>query len=159
MPLPLDPDVIVKGICASEAQYFKSNLSPLKLPFIVQKVSSEENVMSPLYDVIFKIGDDLRQDQLIVQMIQLMDSLLQKEHLDLKLSPYKVLATGSQHGMIQYVKSETLASILEEFAVYDGRPAIQFYLQRHFPDEDAPFGIETAIMNNYICSCGKHYMK
>jgi len=46
----------------------------------------------------FKHGDDLRQDQLILQIITLMDKLLQQENLDLKLSPYKVLATSSKHG-------------------------------------------------------------
>lgn len=34
--------------------------------------------------VIFKSGDDLRQDQLIMQMISLMDSLLKRVNLDLR---------------------------------------------------------------------------
>lgn len=42
--------------------------------------------------VMFKAGDDLRQDQLILQLITLMDRLLRKENLDLKLTPYNVLA-------------------------------------------------------------------
>lgn len=46
----------------------------------------------------FKHGDDLRQDQLVLQMVHLMDRLLRKENLDLKLKPYRVLATGSNHG-------------------------------------------------------------
>ena len=50
------------------------------------------------YTTIFKHGDDLRQDQLILQIITLMDKLLQEENLDLKLTPYKVLATSSKHG-------------------------------------------------------------
>jgi len=50
------------------------------------------------YVAIFKYGDDLRQDQLILQMITLMDKLLQKEKLDLKLTPYRVLATSTRHG-------------------------------------------------------------
>lgn len=36
------------------------------------------------YQVIFKSGDDLRQDQLIMQMISLMDSLLKRVNLDLR---------------------------------------------------------------------------
>ena len=39
--------------------------------------------------VIYKKGDDLRQDQLVVQMIRLMDRLLKREALDLRLTPYK----------------------------------------------------------------------
>ena len=45
--------------------------------------------------MIFKKGDDLRQDQLCVQMISLMDRLLKRENLDLKLTPFRVLATGA----------------------------------------------------------------
>jgi len=48
--------------------------------------------------VIFKTGDDLRQDQLIIQLITLMDKLLKKENLDLKLTPYHVLATSFSAG-------------------------------------------------------------
>lgn len=40
----------------------------------------------------FKAGDDLRQDQLILQLVTLMDRLLRKENLDLKLTPYNALA-------------------------------------------------------------------
>ena len=40
--------------------------------------------------LIYKKGDDLKQDQFILQMIGLMDRLLKRESLDLRLSPYKV---------------------------------------------------------------------
>ena len=45
------------------------------------------------YSVILKRGDDLRQDQLIVQLISLMDRLLKRENLDLNLVTYKVPLT------------------------------------------------------------------
>lgn len=40
--------------------------------------------------MIYKKGDDLRQDQFILQMVGLMDRLLRRESLDLRLTPYKV---------------------------------------------------------------------
>jgi hypothetical protein len=46
------------------------------------------------FRVIFKNGDDLRQDQLVMQLIRLMDTQLKKVGLDLCLSPYTILATG-----------------------------------------------------------------
>lgn len=46
------------------------------------------------YKIIFKSGDDLRQDQLVMQLISLMDSLLKKVNLDLGLLTYGILATG-----------------------------------------------------------------
>ena len=51
-----------------------------------------------LRQVMFKHGDDLRQDQLILQLITLMDQLLRRENLDLKLTPYSVLACSADHG-------------------------------------------------------------
>ena len=39
--------------------------------------------------MIYKRGDDLRQDQLVVQIFSLMDRLLKRENLDLRLTPYR----------------------------------------------------------------------
>lgn len=41
------------------------------------------------FQVIYKKGDDLRQDQLVVQIFSLMDRLLKRENLDLRLTPYR----------------------------------------------------------------------
>jgi phosphatidylinositol 3-kinase len=46
----------------------------------------------------FKSGDDLRQDQLIMQLMMLMDGLLKKVNLDLKLLTYRVLAITQNDG-------------------------------------------------------------
>lgn len=47
---------------------------------------------------IFKSGDDVRQDQLVVQMVAVMGRLLMHESLDLRLTPYRVLASGQNPG-------------------------------------------------------------
>jgi hypothetical protein len=85
--------IFFRSICLillGRATLFKSQLMPACLTF--STVSGQE------YVAIFKHGDDLRQDQLILQMISLMDRLLRRENLDLKLTPYRVLATSSRHG-------------------------------------------------------------
>lgn len=104
MPFPLDPNVLIKGIIPEKAGLFKSALKPSKLHFVT--IDNEE------YVAIFKHGDDLRQDQLILQMITLMDKLLRKENLDLKLTPYRVLATSTKHGFVQFIDSVTVADVL-----------------------------------------------
>lgn len=70
LPLILDPNVKVKGIIPEQATMFKSNLMPCKFVFKTQEAKE--------YSVIYKVGDDLRQDQLVLQMISLMDTVSSK---------------------------------------------------------------------------------
>lgn len=99
------------------------------------------------YNIIFKHGDDLRQDQLILQTITLMDKLLRRENLDLKLTPYRVLATSTRHGFVQYIDSISLA----EVRATEG--SIQNFFRRHAPAPDSPYGIAPDVMDTYVRSC------
>ena len=51
--------------------------------------------------VIYKIGDDLRQDVLTLQIFNIMDKLWLENNLDLKLLPYKVCPTELKAGFIE----------------------------------------------------------
>ncbi|OTF74718.1 hypothetical protein BLA29_000662, partial [Euroglyphus maynei] len=53
--------------------------------------------------IIFKSGDDLRQDMLTLQVIRIMDQIWRRENLDLRMLPYNCLATGNQVGLIEVV--------------------------------------------------------
>ena len=44
-------------------------------------------------------------------MVWLMDRLLKLENLDLYLTPYKVLATGQDEGMLEFIPSRSLAQV------------------------------------------------
>jgi phosphatidylinositol 3-kinase len=89
VPLPSAPHIWVKGVNCNSAKMFKSALYPAVLEFRVdnlakssdkKKVHKDERT---LYKVMIKTGDDLRQDQLVIMMIQLMDRLLKRGTLDL----------------------------------------------------------------------------
>jgi phosphatidylinositol 3-kinase len=60
----------------------------------VKKVKAEATT----HKIMFKSGDDLRQDQLVMQLIALMDRLLKKVNLDLKLLTYGILAVRQNDG-------------------------------------------------------------
>jgi len=67
--------------------------------------------------IIFKSGDDLRQDILTLQLLTVMDRVWLASKLDMRLKPYKCIATGvNDHGegvgMIEVVtESETTSGI------------------------------------------------
>lgn len=48
-------------------------------------------------------------------MVSLMDRLLKLENLDLHLTPYKVLATGQDEGMLEFIPSRSLAQVFFYF--------------------------------------------
>ncbi|KAI0071970.1 atypical/PIKK/PI3K protein kinase [Panus rudis PR-1116 ss-1] len=141
LPLPINARIETTGIISEKSSVFKSNMFPLLLYF--QCVDGSE------YPVIFKDGDDMRQDQLVIQLFTLMDRLLRKENLDLKLTPYDVLATGPTQGMAQFIPSKTIAAIVSE------NGTLLNYLRAHFPDEGSvgTFGVEPGVIDTFVRSC------
>ena len=81
-----------------------------------------------------------------------MDRLLRKENLDLKLMPYRVLATGAIDGMVQFVEAKTLADISGEFG-----GSLLNYLRAGFPDKKSigTYGVDAGVLDTYIRSCGE----
>ncbi|KAL8699071.1 MAG: hypothetical protein Q9224_001571 [Gallowayella concinna] len=140
LPLPLDPSVSVIGLYPEDAMVFKSSLFPLLINF---KTSEGKK-----YPIIFKTGDDLRQDQLVIQIISLMDRLLRKENLDLKLTPYRILATSPTAGAVQFITSISLAAA---WAKHKG--SILAYLRTNNPDATAELGVRPAAMDTFVKSC------
>ncbi|KAL2180901.1 kinase-like domain-containing protein [Thermothelomyces heterothallicus CBS 202.75] len=141
LPLPLDPSVEIIGVAPEDTVVFKSSLHPIKVSF---KTTSGRK-----YPIIFKTGDDLRQDQLVIQIITLMDDLLQKENLDLKLSPYKILATSTSAGLSQFVHSMSFQSITSK---YRNNPALA-YLKQNNPDSQGPMGLRKETLDTFVKSC------
>ena len=62
--------------------------------------------------VMFKGGDDRRQDCRALQIIRIMEHKWEREGLDLRLSPYLCVATGDELGFLEIVlDSDTTANI------------------------------------------------
>lgn len=138
IPFPLDPTLEITGFQPEKCSVFKSSLFPLRLSLLTttpskgpgvpklqrsasggaqleQREAAIANITPGSFDVIFKSGDDLRQDQLVIQIITLFNDLLLRENLDLKLTPYRILATGPTSGFVEFIASAPLASILSEY--------------------------------------------
>lgn len=112
-PFCLNTNIHIVSMEPEDCTVFKSAMAPLRLCFHAYVEENEKKEMR--YMVIFKSGDDLRQDQLIIQMITLMDSLLKGVNVDCQLTPYKVLACSKSDGFLEFVPdSNTLQDILKE---------------------------------------------
>ncbi|XP_034029168.1 phosphatidylinositol 4,5-bisphosphate 3-kinase catalytic subunit delta isoform isoform X2 [Thalassophryne amazonica] len=103
---PLNPSIILSEICSDKCRYMNSKMKPLWLMY------KSSWIQGDMVGIIFKNGDDLRQDMLTLQMIHLMENLWKKEGLDLRMIPYGCLSTGNKMGLIEVVKnSDTIANI------------------------------------------------
>jgi hypothetical protein len=107
--LPLSSSMVVKGVLVEKCKVMDSAAFPLWLTF-----ENEDPWAEPI-SVLFKFGDDLRQDALTLQMFSIMDRIWKREGLDMKMSLYKCLPTGLNMGMIEVVPhAETTARIQKE---------------------------------------------
>ncbi|XP_044145172.1 phosphatidylinositol 4,5-bisphosphate 3-kinase catalytic subunit beta isoform isoform X1 [Bufo gargarizans] len=103
---PLNPSVTLSELVIDKCKYMDSKMKPLWI------VYNSKGFGGDYTGIIFKNGDDLRQDMLTLQLLRLMDMLWKESGLDLRIIPYGCLATGDRCGMIEVVSAaETIADI------------------------------------------------
>ncbi|XP_063635795.1 phosphatidylinositol 4-phosphate 3-kinase C2 domain-containing subunit alpha [Cydia splendana] len=128
--LPLALHQYVHDVDVKSCMYFNSNTLPLKINFI-----GCDNAIVP---AMFKIGDDLRQDALVLQVMKVMDSLWLKANLDLRMVTFQTLPTSDRRGMIEIVaEAETLRAIQTEWGLtgsFKDKPIAE-WLAKHNPSE------------------------
>eukprot|EP01117_Protostelium_nocturnum_P006783 TRINITY_DN2436_c0_g1_i2.p1 TRINITY_DN2436_c0_g1~~TRINITY_DN2436_c0_g1_i2.p1 ORF type:complete len:1251 (+),score=411.48 TRINITY_DN2436_c0_g1_i2:224-3976(+) len=144
--LPLNPEIEVSGLTVEKCKFMDSKKLPLWLVFN----NADQNAASKY--VIFKSGDDLRQDMLTLQMIRLMDKLWKADGLDLRLNAYGCISTGNEQGMIEVVlNSDTVANITRQYggatAAFRSVP-IANWLKQQNPDDKYPMAVD-----NFVYSC------
>ncbi|KAK8803754.1 hypothetical protein WA158_001448 [Blastocystis sp. Blastoise] len=93
--------------------------------------------------IMFKLGDDITQDQLVLQMIRLMDKLLKKMSLDMNLSIYRVLPMNHDEGLLEIVNGATGISKIKN---------VQEFLKESNYSEKAEYNISEDAMNRYVKS-------
>jgi hypothetical protein len=172
IPLPSTPEIFVNGVRPENATMFKSALYPALLDFHVEGTvkavpvdlsdppndfasalpKPRRNVVQERLTsckVIVKTGDDLRQDQLVIMMIQLMDRLLKRAALDLCLTPYSIIATSHNTGLVEFVdKATPISAVLSQ---YNG--SILQYLREKSPRKGEKYDVAPEALDAYIRSC------
>lgn len=135
-PHPLNPEVEVKAIVPSKVLIYKSHWMPVKLTFLTT-VDQE-------FVTIFKHTIDMRQDQLILQLIERIDKILLDAEIDLELTPYKILPLSPDLTFMEFIESMSIEEILD----VDG--SIDNFLQKSIQNSDK---LETEVMETYVKSC------
>ncbi|KAM4609720.1 phosphatidylinositol 4,5-bisphosphate 3-kinase catalytic subunit gamma isoform [Polymixia lowei] len=106
--VPFDPRIKAGRILLEKCKVLASKKKPLWLEFCPMP----SPVPGPPVGIIFKQGDDLRQDMLVLQTLVVMDSIWQEKSLDLNLVPYGCISTGHNIGMIEIVRDAvTIAAV------------------------------------------------
>ncbi|XP_042195638.1 phosphatidylinositol 4,5-bisphosphate 3-kinase catalytic subunit gamma isoform [Callorhinchus milii] len=108
--VPYDPRIKTSGILLERCRIMASKKKPLWLEF---SCGDEDSAHCQPVGIIFKHGDDLRQDMLIIQTLVIMDSIWQENSLDLNLVPYGCISTGYNIGMIEIVRDATTIAAVQ----------------------------------------------
>ena len=108
---PLNPRQKLDVIKIEKCKFMDSKMKPLWMVFSNEDIGVEDT------SIIFKNGDDLRQDMLTIQMLRLFDKLWKDEGLDLRLTYYNVQSTHYKVGLIEVVQNaNTVANIQKQYA-------------------------------------------
>jgi hypothetical protein len=146
--LPLSPRMEVKAIIPDKCKVMDSAKLPLWLVF-----ENADPTGEPIY-IIFKAGDDLRQDLLTLQILRITDQLWKKNGLDLHLQPYGCVCLGDNIGMIEVVlNADTIANITASrggaSAAFSLDP-LTVWLKKYNGESDKKWEV---CVNNFVYSC------
>ncbi|KAG5452089.1 Phosphatidylinositol 3-kinase catalytic subunit type 3 [Clonorchis sinensis] len=106
----------------------------------------EEPLCLPLEPEVKVIGIDAPATNLFKVGLDPFSLILRKENFDLKLTPYKVLATGSGHGFVQFIESQSVCDILQKGTILG-------FLQQNARSSTDPLGVQKEVLETYIRSC------
>lgn len=117
---PLDPSYRCKHVKIEKCRVMDSKMRPLWIVF-----ENDDPYGDDIF-IIFKNGDDLRQDMLTLQMLRIMDKLWKNEGLDLRMNPYGCISTDNRVGLIEVVlNAETIANIQKEKGMFSATSAFK----------------------------------
>jgi phosphatidylinositol kinase/protein kinase (PI-3 family) len=144
--IPYNYKLKVSSFVVEKCKFMKSKKRPVWIVFTNANPDGDD-----IY-VMFKKGDDLRQDILTLQLFKSMYNLWFAQGVRVKMSLYDVISTGYYCGMLEIVKhSETLASIQKEYGGIIGGfsdKALKAWMDKHSK--------ENEYVLNFLLSCAAY---
>ncbi|KAM4677920.1 phosphatidylinositol 4,5-bisphosphate 3-kinase catalytic subunit gamma isoform 1-T1 [Discoglossus pictus] len=148
--VPYDPGLRAGALVVEKCKIMASKKKPLWLEF---KCADPTALSNETIGIIFKHGDDLRQDMLILQILRIMQSIWETESLDLCLLPYGCISTGNKIGMIEIVKDATTIAQIQQSTV-GNTGAFKDEVLSQWLKEKCPIEEKlTAAVERFVYSC------
>ena len=92
--IPTNPNCRIVGLRDDNGRPLQS---AKRTPILVTFYTKSKESTSDTTQCIFKVNDDVRNDQLCLQVIELMKEILEKTNIGIYLRPYKVISTITHH--------------------------------------------------------------
>ncbi|KAM3726746.1 Phosphatidylinositol 3-kinase piki-1 [Dirofilaria immitis] len=143
--LPLLPSFLCTGISVSESSYFNSLTKPIKVTFKGLKSS---------FAILYKVGDDMRQDALVLQLVKMMNDIWLSQELDLRMVIFRCIPFGNKSGMVELVSDcRTLCEIQSAVGATGvfKDDLLKKWLEMHNPSE---FQYKIALENFHLSCAG-----
>ncbi|OHT00992.1 hypothetical protein TRFO_32158 [Tritrichomonas foetus] len=137
--LPLEPTLFTVGIDPVDIKVFQSKLCPVALKFLI----ADEN--NSVYRIIFKLGDDMRQDQLILQLFEVMDKIFQTTSMQLNITTYHIHAFTVKFGCCQFIDN---SKAIYDIVNIDNQSILEYFED----DKGEKFGELPAKIDRYTRS-------
>lgn len=117
---PLNPSFRCKVVKIDKCKVMDSKMRPILFQYENIDPHGED------INIIFKNGDDLRQDMLTLQILRIMDRIWKMNGFDFRLNTYSCISMDRRLGMIEVVlDSETIANIQKEKGMFSATAAFR----------------------------------
>lgn len=151
-PLCLDPRMVARGLDVDNCTVMMSAKKPLWL--VMKNVDSPERGGENIH-VMFKSGDDLRQDQMTLQLLRCMKKIWVAEGVDMRLTPYGCVSTGDEIGMLQCVmNAKTVNDLIEKKGTWGAFDETSIYA--YLKDENKSDSDYKRAVQNFVHSCAAY---
>ncbi|XP_044315155.1 phosphatidylinositol 4,5-bisphosphate 3-kinase catalytic subunit delta isoform [Drosophila rhopaloa] len=146
---PLNPSFRCSGVTPDKCKVMDSKMRPLWVVFENADMNSND------VHIIFKNGDDLRQDMLTLQMLRVMDQLWKRDGMDFRMNIYNCISMEQRLGMIEVVPhAETIANIQKEKGMFSATAAFKKgSLYSWLKDHNKPPDKLNMAINEFTLSC------